>query len=97
MSNLDAEEQQYREEVEAVKQWWTDPRWRYTKRPFTAEQIVQKRGQVKIQYPSNLVAKKLWQIVEARFKVPSIPARRAAVNDSSRPSERRCKLYLRLP
>jgi isocitrate lyase len=53
MGNVDQEEQQYLQEVEAVKQWWTDSRWRYTKRPFTAEQIVQKRGTLKIQYPSN--------------------------------------------
>ena len=69
MGHLDQEEQQYLQEVEAVKQWWTDSRWRFTKRPFTAEQIVQKRGNLKIEYPSNAVAKKLWQIVEGRFAV----------------------------
>lgn len=56
MGNADQEEQQYLQEVEAVKQWWADSRWRYTKRPFTAEQIVQKRGTLKIQYPSNDLA-----------------------------------------
>merc|ERR1711877_62538 len=63
----DAEEQRYQEEVQALKQWWSDSRWRYTKRPFTAEQIVQKRGNLKIEYPSNAMAKKLWQTVEERF------------------------------
>jgi isocitrate lyase len=63
------EEQQYLDEVAAVKQWWTDSRWRYTKRPFTAEQIVAKRGNLKIEYPSNVQSKKLWKILEARFKV----------------------------
>jgi isocitrate lyase len=67
MSPLDQEEQQYLQDVEAVKQWWTDSRWRYTKRPFTAEQIVQKRGTIKIEYPSNVQAKKLWNLVEGRF------------------------------
>ena len=71
MGLIDQEEQQYLQEVEAVKQWWTDSRWRFTKRPFTAEQIVQKRGNLKIEYPSNAVAKKLWQIVEGRFAVSS--------------------------
>ena len=69
MGYIDEEEQKYLDEVQAVKQWWTDSRWRYTKRPFTAEQIVQKRGTLKIQYPSNVQAKKLWNIVEQRFKV----------------------------
>lgn len=62
------EEKQYLEEVEAVKKWWSDSRWRYTKRPFTAESIVAKRGNMKIQYPSNAQSKKLWNILEGRFK-----------------------------
>lgn len=69
MANVDVEEKQYLQEVEAVKLWWTDSRWRHTKRPFTAEAIVQKRGTIKIDYPSNAQAKKLWNIVEGRFQV----------------------------
>jgi isocitrate lyase len=67
--NLDAEERQYQAEVAAVKKWWSDSRWRQTKRPFTAEQIVAKRGNLTIEYPSNAQAKKLWGILEGRFKV----------------------------
>ncbi|ESZ96508.1 isocitrate lyase [Sclerotinia borealis F-4128] len=62
------EEQIFLAEVVAVKQWWSDERWRYTKRPFTAEQIVSKRGNLKIEYPSNAQSKKLWNILEGRFK-----------------------------
>ncbi|TAQ89408.1 hypothetical protein B7494_g2279 [Chlorociboria aeruginascens] len=62
------EEKLYLDEVAAVKKWWSDSRWRYTKRPFTAEQIVAKRGNLKIEYPSNTQAKKLWAILEGRFK-----------------------------
>ena len=72
MANIEAEEQQYQQEVEEVKKWWSDSRWRYTRRPFTAEQIVQKRGTLKLQYPSNVQAKKLWNIVEGRFKVSKV-------------------------
>ena len=71
MASLDAEEQNYIREVEAVKQWWTDSRWRYTRRPFTAEQIVAKRGTLKVQYPGNEMSKKVWKILEGRFKVRS--------------------------
>ena len=63
------EEQQFLDEVAAVKQWWADSRWRYTKRAFTAEQIVAKRGNLKIEYPSNVQSKKLWNILEGRFQV----------------------------
>lgn len=69
MGYIDEEETKYLQDVEAVKQWWSDSRWRHTKRPFTAEQIVQKRGTIKIEYPSNAQAKKLWKLVEHRFAV----------------------------
>lgn len=63
------EDEVFAREVEEVKRWWSDSRWRYTKRPFTAEQIVSKRGNLKIEYPSNAQSKKLWNILEGRFKV----------------------------
>ncbi|KAI1402262.1 isocitrate lyase [Hypoxylon fuscum] len=62
------EDELFAKEVEAVKKWWSDPRWRYTKRPFTAEQIVSKRGHLQIDYPSNAQSKKLWKILEGRFQ-----------------------------
>ncbi|EAQ85852.1 hypothetical protein CHGG_07105 [Chaetomium globosum CBS 148.51] len=55
-------------EVDQIKKWWSDPRWRYTKRPFTAEQIASKRGNLKIEYASNAQSKKLWNILENRFQ-----------------------------
>ena len=63
------EDELFAKEVEEVKRWWSESRWRYTKRPFTAEQIVSKRGHLKVEYPSNTQAKKLWDILEGRFKV----------------------------
>lgn len=68
MAVEDHEEQLFQQDVDVAKQWWQDSRWRHTKRPFTAEQIVTKRGNLKIQYPSNDQSKKLWNIVEGRFK-----------------------------
>ncbi|KAI5287266.1 isocitrate lyase 1 [Ascosphaera aggregata] len=72
MVAFDAEEQQYLQEVEAVKQWWKDSRWRHTKRPFTAEQVVAKRGTLKIDYPSTAQSKKLWKTLEERFNNKSV-------------------------
>ncbi|OJD34795.1 isocitrate lyase [Diplodia corticola] len=68
MPSIDAEEQAFQQEVQAIQQWWSDSRWRYTRRPFTAEQIATKRGNLKIQYPSNEQSKKLWRTVEGRYK-----------------------------
>jgi len=63
------EDDLFASEVEAVKKWWSEPRWKHTKRAFTAEQIVSKRGHLKIEYPSNAQSKKLWKILEGRFQV----------------------------
>ena len=69
MSNsLDAEQAAFDAEVKAVKQWWSDSRWRHTRRPFTAQQIVAKRGSIKQEYANNRMSKKLWGIVENNFK-----------------------------
>ncbi|KAL2814722.1 isocitrate lyase [Aspergillus cavernicola] len=68
MGYLEDEDKKYLEDVQAVQNWWKDSRWRYTKRPFTAEQIVAKRGTLKVEYPSNVQAKKLWGIVEGNFQ-----------------------------
>ncbi|KAK7427125.1 isocitrate lyase 1 [Neonectria magnoliae] len=65
--NLDVEEDLFQKEVAQVNAWWSDSRWRHTKRPFTAEQIVSKRGYLPVDYASNAQAKKLWKILEHRF------------------------------
>lgn len=69
-----SEQARFEAEVKAVKQWWTDSRWRFTKRPFTAEEIVSKRGTLAIQYPSNDQSKKLWGILENRFATKDVSA-----------------------
>ncbi|KAH7148821.1 isocitrate lyase [Dactylonectria macrodidyma] len=66
--NPDIEDELFQKEVAQVKAWWSDSRWRHTKRPFTAEQIVSKRGYLPVNYPSNAQAKKLWKILENRFE-----------------------------
>jgi isocitrate lyase len=37
-------------------------------RPYSATQVVSKRGTLTIQYPSDLQAKKLWSILEKHAK-----------------------------
>ena len=70
---LEQEDQRYIDDVNAVKKWWSDSRWRHTKRPFTAEEIVAKRGNLKIEYPSNAMSKKAWALLEQRWKVRHAP------------------------
>jgi isocitrate lyase len=94
----DAEDQYYQEEVRQLKEWWSDSRWRFTKRPFTAEQIASKRGNLPIQYPSNAMSKKLWKILEQRFAVRSCCFEYLANKGRSLTisSERRRKLHIRM-
>lgn len=73
MSSIEAEEQRFRQDIKELEQWWQDSRWKFTRRPYTAEQIANKRGNIKIEYPSNAMSKKLWDMVEKRFAVSSIP------------------------
>lgn len=60
----DTEELAFQQEVEQVKQWWQSPRFKLVKRPYTAEQIVSKRGTMPTEYRSNVMGKKLWDILQ---------------------------------
>lgn len=52
--------------------WWSTPRYKYIKRPYTVRDIVTKKGTLHQVYPSSLMAKKLWSLLEdnARSKTP---------------------------
>jgi len=54
---------------------------RYTKRPYTAEQIVNKRGTIKQEYPNNQMSKKLWNILEEKFKVSAARGKTCPARD----------------
>lgn len=58
----------FKQEVEVVEQWWKNPRFKHVKRPYTAEQVVSKRGTLPIQYPSDAQGKKLWALLEKHWK-----------------------------
>lgn len=42
------------------------PRFSRTSRPYTAADVVSKRGTMEIKYPSDVMAKKLYKILEAK-------------------------------
>lgn len=44
-----------------------DPRFSQIKRPYTAAQVVSKRGTLPISYPSDVQAKKLFRILSERY------------------------------
>jgi hypothetical protein len=94
MGFLEDEDQKYLDDVQAVKAWWKDSRWRYTKRPYTAEQIVAKRGNLKIQYPSNDQSKKLWKILESNFEVRMFEWSDRETALTLLPPEKSCQFHL---
>ncbi|KAH9937736.1 isocitrate lyase [Amylocystis lapponica] len=58
----------FKDEVARVEQWWNDPRFAQVKRPYTAAQVVSKRGTLPISYPSDVMGKKLWATLTEHFK-----------------------------
>ncbi len=62
--DLSAEEASFQQDIEEIKRWWAQPRWRKTKRIYTPEEIAAKRGSLKIHYPSSDQAKKLFKLLE---------------------------------
>ncbi|THG96162.1 hypothetical protein EW026_g5622 [Hermanssonia centrifuga] len=58
----------FQAEVASVESWWKDSRFNRVKRPYTAAEVVSKRGTLPIAYPSNVMAKKLWRTLADHFQ-----------------------------
>ncbi|EAS27532.3 isocitrate lyase [Coccidioides immitis RS] len=58
-----AEDALFEQEVNAVKEWWASPRYEGIKRPYSAEDVVSKRGSLQQSYPSSLMARKLFNLL----------------------------------
>jgi len=56
----------FEKQVKDVKAWWSSPRFKDIKRPYTAEDVVSKRGTMQQVYPSSLMARKLFDLFEKR-------------------------------
>jgi len=61
-----AEEALFDAQVQAVRDWWASPRYKGIKRPYSAEDVVSKRGALQQTYPSSLMARKLFNLFEER-------------------------------
>ncbi|WVF66491.1 isocitrate lyase [Kwoniella sp. CBS 6097] len=53
-------------EVKAVEAFQKSPRFARVQRPFSAADVVAKRGTLPLSYPSDILAQKLWKILEAK-------------------------------
>jgi hypothetical protein len=63
-----AEDDIFDAQVQQVKDWWASPRYEGIKRPYSAETVVSKRGALQQVYPSSLMARKLFNLLEERAK-----------------------------
>ena len=61
-----AEDALFNQQVHDVKQWWATSRYSGIKRPYSAEDVVSKRGSLQQIYPSSLMARKLFNLFRER-------------------------------
>ena len=61
-----AEDELYNQQVRDVQAWWRSPRYEGIKRPYSAEDVVSKRGSLQQTYPSSLMARKLFNLLNER-------------------------------
>ena len=62
----DAEDALFQEQVQEVNEWWKSPRFKDIKRPYSAEDVVSKRGTLQQVYPSSIMARKLFNLLAER-------------------------------
>ena len=61
-----AEDALFAQQVVDVKKWWATDRFKDTKRPYSAEDVVSKRGTLQQNYPSSAMARKLFDLLAER-------------------------------
>ncbi|KAI8958324.1 isocitrate lyase [Daldinia sp. FL1419] len=61
-----AEDALYEQQVKDVEAWWASPRYEGIKRPYTAADVVSKRGSQLQNYPSSVMARKLFNLIKER-------------------------------
>lgn len=57
----------YQQQIRDVEEWWSTSRYAGIKRPYTAADVVSKRGSLQQSYPSSLMARKLWNLVQEKL------------------------------
>jgi isocitrate lyase len=62
----EAEDALYDAQIQAIEAWWRTDRYAGIKRPYSAADVASKRGTQAIQYPSSVMAKKLFNLVQER-------------------------------
>jgi isocitrate lyase len=61
-----AEDALYEQQIKDVEAWWASERYKGIKRPYSAADVVSKRGSQLQSYPSSVMARKLFNLVKER-------------------------------
>ncbi|PYH86660.1 mitochondrial 2-methylisocitrate lyase [Aspergillus uvarum CBS 121591] len=61
-----AEDALYEQQIQDVEEWWQSPRFEGIKRPYSAADVVSKRGSLQQTYPSSLMARKLFHLLNEK-------------------------------
>src|SRR4051812_45633373 len=61
-----AEDALYEQQLKDVEAWWASPRYEGIKRPYSAADVVSKRGSQLQSYPSSVMARKLFNLIKER-------------------------------
>lgn len=56
----------FEQQIQDVEDWWKTPRFEGIKRPYSAHDVVSKRGSLQQTYPSSLMARKLFNLLRER-------------------------------
>jgi isocitrate lyase len=77
-----AEDALYERQVKDVKVWWNNPRFEGIKRLYSAEDVVSKRGSLQQTYPSSIMARKLFNLLNERASMgePVHTSKRVVLN-----------------
>ena len=62
----EAEDNLFNAEVKQVQDWWNCERYAGIRRPYSAADVVSKRGTLLQTYPSSLLARKLFNLLSDR-------------------------------
>jgi isocitrate lyase len=61
-----SEDALYEQQLKDVEAWWASPRYEGIKRPYSAADVVSKRGSQMQSYPSSVMARKLFDLIKER-------------------------------
>jgi isocitrate lyase len=62
-----AEDALFEAQVAEIEAWWRSPRFEGIKRPYSAADVATKRGTQEHVYPSSVMARKLFNLIQERL------------------------------